>query len=86
MNNYISKDEAYDAVSDLVSNALSAQRDVINDKVVRRLSQIERILRNGSTIFEQSTGPRLAKMYELRQQLYCKITTLYDVLVYINES
>lgn len=85
MNNYISKDEAYEAVAGLVDQALRAQRDQVSDKVIRRLSQIERILRGGLTIFEQCSGPRLARIYELRQQLYCKIRLLYDVLGYINE-
>lgn len=86
MNNYISKDEAYEAVSGLVDQALRAQRDQVNTKVWQRLNQIERILQGGRTIFEEASGPRLAKIYELRQRLYCKAEVLFEVLGYINES
>lgn len=86
MNNYISKDEVYDAVSGLVDQALRAQRDQANTKVWQRLSQLERILDGGRTIFEQASGPRLYQIHELRQKLYCKVLLLYEVLEYINKS
>ncbi len=86
MNNYISKDEAYDAVSGLVDQALRAQRDQVKSKVWQRLNQIERILQGGKTIFEEASGPRFAKIYVLRQQLYCKYLVLLEVLGYIDES
>lgn len=86
MENYISKDEAYEAVSGLVDQALRAQRDQVNSKVWKRLNQIERILDGGRTFFEQASGPRLAKIYELRQRLYCKAEVLFEVLGYINKS
>lgn len=86
MNNYITKDEAYEAVSGLVNQALRAQRDQVNTKVWKRLDQIERILDGGRTIFEEASGSRLAKIYELRQKLYCKAEIFFEVLGYLNES
>lgn len=86
MKDYISKDEAYEAVSGLVDQALSAQRAQVKDKVWRRVNQIERILQGGRTIFEQASGPRFAKIYDLRQKLYCKAEVLFEVLGYLNES
>lgn len=86
MKDYISKDQAYEAVSNLVDHALCAQRDQVKAKVWRRLNQIERILQGGRTIFEEASGPRFAKIYELRQKLYCKAEVLFEVIGYLNES
>lgn len=86
MNNYISKDEAYDAVAGLVDQALRAQRDQVKSKVWARVNQIERILRGGKTIFEESSGPRFAKLYDLRQKLYIKAEVMFEVMGYLNES
>lgn len=86
MKDYISKDEAYEAVSGLVDQALRAQRDQVKAKVWRRLNQIERILQGGRTIFEEASGPRFAKIYDLRQKLYIKSEVMFEVLGYLNES
>lgn len=86
MNNYISKDEAYDAVSNLVDQALRVQRDQVKAKVWRRLSQIERVLDGGKSIFEQASGDRFTQIYELRQRLWCKGEILFEVLGFLNES
>lgn len=85
MKDYISKDEAYEAVSGLVDQALRAQRDQVKAKVWRRLNQIERILQGGRTIFEEASGPRFAKIYDLRQKLYIKSEVMFEVLGYLNE-
>jgi len=86
MKDYISKDEAYEAVSGLVDQALRAQRDQVKAKVWRRLNHIERILQGGRTIFEEASGPRFAKIYDLRQKLYIKVEVMFEVLGYLNES
>lgn len=86
MNNYISKDEVFDAVSGLVDQALRAQRDQVKAKVWQRVNQIERILHGGRTIFEEASGPRFAQIYDLRQKLYIKAEVLFEVLGYLNES
>lgn len=86
MKDYISKDEAYEAVSGLVDQALRAQRDQVKAKVWRRLNLIERILQGGRTIFEEASGPRFAKIYDLRQKLYIKAEVMFEVLGYLNES
>lgn len=86
MNNYISKDEVYDAVSNLVDQALRAQRDHVRAKVWQRLSQIEHVLDGGRPIFEQASGDRLTQIYELRQRLWCKGEVLFEVLGFLNES
>ena len=58
-----------------------AQRDAlneVNERLQRRWEQIDRILTNGHSIWEQTNGDRSNRMFALRSTLITKMMTLSD--------
>lgn len=60
-----------------------AQRDALNEvdeRLQRRWEQIDRILTNGRSIWEQTNGDRFNRMFALRSILITKMMTLNEAL------
>lgn len=51
----------------------------------QKQNQIEQLLHNGSPIFEQATGDRFSKLYNQRQKLWAKYTTLNSIYIKLIE-
>ena len=66
-----------------------AQRDALNEvdeRLQRRWEQINRILTNGRSIWEQTYGDKFNRMYDLRRTLLAKMTTLSEAQGVIYET
>ena len=58
-----------------------AQRDAlneVNERLQHRWEQIDRILTNGRSIWEQANGDRFNRMFALRRALITKMMTLSE--------
>lgn len=58
-----------------------AQKDALDEvvkKLTERWNQIDRILTNGRSIWEQTNGDRFNRMFALRSTLITKMMTLSD--------
>lgn len=66
-----------------------AQRDALNEvgeRLQRRWDQIDRILTNGRSIFEQTYGDKFTRMHYLRSTLITKMLLLSNVQGMIYET
>lgn len=67
--------------NDLDAIIKRAQNDIlreVDDRLHHRWAQIERILSNGRPIFEQTYGDKFARMYDLRCNLFTKMSTISE--------
>ena len=63
----------------LIEKSRKETLDEVIEIVAQKQNQINQLLRNGRPIFEQALGDRFSKLYEQRQKLWAKNTTLNSI-------
>lgn len=67
------------AASNLIEITRKETLDEVIEIIAQKQNQIDQLLYNGRPIFEQALGNRFSKLYEQRQKLWAKNTTLNSI-------
>lgn len=71
--------------TNLIEKSRKETLDEVLEIVSQKQNQIDQILRNGRPIFEQALGDRFSKIYEQRQKLWLKNSTLNSIYIKLCE-
>lgn len=63
----------------LIEKSRKETLDEVIGIIAQKQNQIDQLLYNGRPIFDQALGDRFLKLYELRQKLWAKNTTLNSI-------
>lgn len=70
------KNEYLNELDEIITLAQKKALLEVDDKLQHRWEQIDRILTNGRSIWEQTNGDRFTRMYQLRYNLMTRMQTL----------
>lgn len=87
LSNYLDKvvSDFEITATNLIEKSRKETLDEVLDIIAQKQNQIDQILRNGRPIFEQALGDRFSKLYDQRQKLWLKNTTLNSIYVKLCE-
>lgn len=72
------KNEYLNELDEIIKRAQRDALNEVNERLQLRWEQIDRILTNGRSIWEQTNGDRFNRMFALRSTLITKMMTLSD--------
>lgn len=74
------KNEYQNELESIIKLAQRSALNEVDERLKRRWEQIDRILTNGRSIWEQTNGDRFNRMFALRSTLITKLMTLNEAL------